>query len=244
MTTFVLIHGSWHTGEAWHRVENLLNEAGATVYTPTLTGMESIEKPGGPEVGLSTHTQDIVLLLQDKDLSDVVLVGHSYSGFITSGVADRLPDRVSALVYLDAFIPDDGQSLFDIMGPESETAMREGLVDGLGRTKDEGAEEVWLLPPGEASFYLGDEADPADVAWLAERLVYKPVNTFAEKIQIEDVEAVRAKPSLHIECTGFPYLSWVADKARGLGWPVVQIESGHDAMVTHPAEVAEALLGV
>ena len=244
MTTYILIHGSWHTGEVWHKVEKILTGNGATVYTPTLSGMESIENPGGPDVGLNTHIQDIVRLIEAGDLSNVTLVGHSYSGLVATSVADLLPGRVGKLVYLDAFIPDNNQSLFDIMGPESEVGMRDGLVNAQGQSKADGANEVWLLPPGDAAFYLGKDADPDTVTWLQERLVYKPVKTFAEKVQLCDIDAVRAIPSVHIQCTKFPYLSWVADKARDLGWSVHEIDSGHDAMVTAPEAVAEILLQV
>ena len=242
MKAFVLVHGSWHTGEAWIRVKDLLESAGASVHTPTLSGMESSANPGGPDVGLGTHVEDIVRLIETEDLRDVVLVGHSYSGLVTTSVADRIPGRVATLVFLDAFIPDDNQSLFDIMGHETETNMRSSLVDAAGRSVAEGADEVWLLPPGDAAFYLGEDADPADVEWLQQRLVYKPVATFAEKVRLSDIEAVRALPSVYIECTGFPYLTWVADKARGLGWPVHQIDSGHDAMVSKPVELSALLL--
>ena len=244
MTTFVLIHGSWHTGEAWYKVVRKLEAQGAAVYAPTLSGMESRENPGGPEIGLSTHIQDIVKLVEDHDLWEMVLVGHSYSGLIITGVADRLPQRVSKLVYLDAFIPENNQSLFDVMGAETEANMRAGLVNAQGQSREDGADKVWLLPPGDAAFYLGEGADPADVAWLQARLVYKPVETFAEKIQLSDVAALRAIPSAYLQCVQFPYLSWVADKARELGWPVYQIESGHDAMVTAPSQVVDILLKV
>ncbi|MFQ5435273.1 MAG: alpha/beta fold hydrolase, partial [Anaerolineae bacterium] len=109
---FILVHGSWHTGDAWHKVEKILIAHGAEVYAPTLSGMASMENSGGPHVGLTTHIDDIVRLIEKEDLSHVILVGHSYSGLVITGVADRLPERVSQLVYLDAFIPENNQSLF------------------------------------------------------------------------------------------------------------------------------------
>ncbi|MFQ5400598.1 MAG: alpha/beta hydrolase [Anaerolineae bacterium] len=241
---YILIHGSWHTGEAWHKVEKILTARGTTVYAPTLSGMASMANPGGPDVGLTTHIDDIVRLIETKDLTDVILVGHSYSGIVITGVADRLPERVSQLVYLDAFIPENNQSLFDIMGPESAAGMRAGLVNAAGQSKADGATEVWLLPPGDARFYLGDDADEAEVAWLQARLVYKPVRTFEEKLRLERPGAVRAIPGVFIRCTQFPYLAAQADKARALGWPVFAVESGHDAMLTAPEALSEALLQI
>ena len=83
---FILVHGSWHTGEAWYKVEKILTERGAVVYAPTLSGMESMENPGGPDVGLTPHIDDIVRLIEQNDLRDVILVGHSYSGLVITGV--------------------------------------------------------------------------------------------------------------------------------------------------------------
>lgn len=239
---FILIHGSWHTGEAWSRVTPILEEQGATVYTPTLSGMESRQNPGGPDVGLNTHIQDIVQLIEAENLQDVTLVGHSYSGFVISGVADKMPGRISRLIYLDAFIPENDESLFDILGPESETGMKETLVNAAGQSKADGATEVWLLPPGNAAGYLGKEAPPEDVAWLQERLVYKPVLTFAEKLHMTNPDTVRTIPSVFIRCTQFAFLAAYEEKARKLGWPIYHINTGHDAMITKPQEVAETLL--
>ncbi len=242
--TYILIHGSWHTGEGWYKVEKILAEQGRVVFTPTLSGMESKENPGGPEVGLTTHINDVIRLIKTNDLTEVILVGHSYSGLVITGVADQLPERVSQLVYLDAFIPDNDQSLFDMMGPESAEGMQAGLVNAAGQSKADGATEVWLLPPGDARFYLGDDADEAEVAWLQTRLVYKPVLTFEEKLHLEQPSAVQATPSAFIRCTRFPYLAAQADKARALGWPVFEVESGHDAMLTAPEAVSEVLLQI
>ena len=242
--TYILIHGSWHTGEGWYKVEKILAEQGSVVFAPTLSGMESKENPGGPEVGLTTHIDDVIRLIKTNDLTEVILVGHSYSGLVITGVADRLPERISRLVYLDAFIPDNDQSLFDIMGPESAAGMRAGLVNATGQSKADGAVEVWLLPPSDARFYLGENADEADVAWLQTRLVYKPVLTFEEKLHLERPDLVRAIPGAFIRCTQFPYLAPYAEKARALGWPVFEVESGHDAMLTAPEAVAEILLQI
>lgn len=238
---FVLIHGSWHTGETWSRVVGRLQSAGHTAYAPTLTGMASMDSPGGPDVGLGTHIDDVVSLIREEDLNGVTLVGHSYSGFVIEGAADRLPDRVERLVFLDAFIPDHGESLFDLLGPESEAGMREGLVDASGETPTDGATEAWLLPAADPEFYLGEDASDEDVDWLRERLVFKPVKTFEEKLHLSDQDRVRSIPSVFIRCTGFPYMDGPRDKAIALGWPVLEVDAGHDAMVTEPEQVAALL---
>ena len=117
MTTYVLVHGGWHGGWCWKRVTPYLRNSGHTVYTPTLTGLGERSHLASPEINLSIHIQDILNVLIYEYLTDVVLVGHSYSGMVIAGVADRVPERVTGLVYLDAFVPEDGQSLRDILRP-------------------------------------------------------------------------------------------------------------------------------
>nr|WP_238589876.1 alpha/beta fold hydrolase [Pseudonocardia sp. AL041005-10] len=115
MSTVVLLHGAWHGGWAWQRVVPGLRAAGHDVHTPTLTGLSDRAHLLTPQVGLSTHVQDVVALLEAHDARDVVLVGHSYAGQVVTGVADRVPDRVARRVYLDAFVGDDGDAAIDLL---------------------------------------------------------------------------------------------------------------------------------
>ena len=238
---FILIHGSWHNGSAWYKVENLLKQQGTTVYTPTLTGMESFQHPASKDIGLMIHIRDIVHVIQENKLENVILVGHSYSGFILTGVAERIPDKISKLIYLDAFIPDDNQSLFDLMSQETRDGMRSSLVNAEGKGKQEGAEEVWLLPPGEPQGY--GVVDPEDVAWLKPRMVYTPVLTFEERVTVKNPEA-QAIPRYFIRCTEFEFLAPFEHKAKQAGWPVFQIETGHDAMIIQPEALTDILLQI
>ncbi|MFQ5612248.1 MAG: alpha/beta hydrolase [Anaerolineae bacterium] len=240
--TYILIHGSWHNGSAWYKVENFLKQRGVSVYAPTLSGMGADDHPAGKHIGLHLHIQDIVKLIQDNQLQEVILVGHSYSGLVITGVAESIPEQVSKLVFLDAFIPEDNQSLFDLLGPESEAGMRATLVDAEGRNREDGAEDVWLLPPGDAAFYLGD-AGEEEVAWLAARLVYTPVLTFEEKVRVQN-PAAQGILKYFIRCTAFPYLEAYEKKAQQLGWEVFQIHSGHDVMLTQPQALADVLLKI
>lgn len=240
--TFILLHGSWHTGAAWHKVERLLAQRGHTVYAPTLSGFESRDKPAGKNIGLQTHIRDVGHLIEANHLDQTLLVGHSYSGLVITGVAEVVPDKIAGLVFLDAFIPGDNQSLFDLLGAESEVGMRAGLVNAEGKSRAGGAEDVWLLPPGDAAFYLGD-APAEDVAWLTERLVYTPVLTFEEKVRVANPAALTL-PHSFIRCTEFPYLARYEDQARAAGWPCFQVRAGHDAMLTAPKAVAQTLLTI
>src|SRR5882757_3615170 len=110
MSTFLLVHGAWHSGRCWERVAPLLEAAGHRVSAPSLTGFGDRAHLLGPEVGLDTHVDDVVRTILDEDLTDVVLVGHSYAGLVVSSAANRVPDRIGRLVYLDAMVPLDGES--------------------------------------------------------------------------------------------------------------------------------------
>jgi pimeloyl-ACP methyl ester carboxylesterase len=234
----LLIHGSWHNGVAWRKVERLLAPTKIPTFAPTLSGFVSRHAPAGKDVGLAVHIHDIVTLIQNRRLTDVTLVGHSYAGFVITGVAEQLPERITAMVYLDAFIPADNQSLADLQSPETLARWQTALVDARGRSRAEGAADVWLLPPSAPQDF--GVTDPTDVAWLGEQMVYTPMLTFTERVRVGNPQA-RRLPRYFIRCTGFPYLAEEERKAEELGWPIYRIPTGHDAMVTAPRAVAGIL---
>src|SRR5438445_13579590 len=124
MATIVLVHGAWG-GASWERfVAPRLRAAGHLVFAPTLTGLGDRSHLSSPEVDLATHVQDVANVLFYEDLTDAILAGHSYGGMVVTGVAGRMPERLRRLVYLDAFVPEDGQSLFDLVGAERAASMR------------------------------------------------------------------------------------------------------------------------
>jgi pimeloyl-ACP methyl ester carboxylesterase len=128
MTTFVLVHGAWGGSYAWRSFANLLRADGHEVYTPSLTGLGERSHLGGPDVNLTTNVTDVVNVFKYEDLSDVVLVGHSYGGMVVTGVADRVPELISHLIYSDAFLPRDGESCFDLGGAGGREGAR--IEDG------------------------------------------------------------------------------------------------------------------
>src|SRR5438876_10673071 len=132
MSTFVLIHGAWHGSWCWKRVRKMLQDLGHQVFTPTLTGLGERSHLLSPSVNLDTHILDVVNLIRWEELSDVVLCGHSYGGCVISGVADRIPARIRSLVYLDAFVLDDGESL----AQHVPAAMYSQLIDGANAVGD------------------------------------------------------------------------------------------------------------
>ena len=125
MSTYVLVHGAWHGAWCWKRVRAALEKQGHQVFTPTLTGVADRSHLASPQINLDTHIADVANLIRWEELSNVVLCGHSYGGCVISGAADRIADRIGALVYLDAFLLENGQSLHDTLPPE----MRDAQLD-------------------------------------------------------------------------------------------------------------------
>ncbi|MEV4105018.1 alpha/beta fold hydrolase [Nonomuraea sp. NPDC049649] len=230
MSTFVLIHGAWHGGWAWQRVAPLLRAAGHEVHTPTLTGVSDRAHLLHPQVGLSTHVQDVVALIEAYDARDVVLVGHSYAGQVVTGVADRIPYRLSRRVYLDAFVGDDGEAAIDLL-PET--------IAGHYRESVAGPGFGWLIPVRSLSV-LGVTGQ-ADLDWLSPRLTPHPWLTYTEPLRLTG--AGRRVPAAFIECTAWMRVFTPhAARAAARGWPVYEIATGHEAMVTAPAELAGLLI--
>ena len=237
MATYVLVHGGGHGGWCYQRVARMLQSAGHAVHAPTLTGLGERSHLVGPEVDLDLHIRDITAVLHFEDLREVILVGHSYGGMVITGAADRAADRVGRLVYLDAANPAGGQSLVDVAGPNI-TAIRP-----LGRVVD--GVELVLLPgvPDAAALY--GVTDPADLAWMAERLTAHPWKCFEQPLRLTNEAALWAIPQYHIVCTATlatrdPELMGKA-RAAGRLW---DIDTGHDLMITEPRAVADALLEI
>jgi pimeloyl-ACP methyl ester carboxylesterase len=232
MTTFVLLHGAWHGGWVWRRVAALLRAAGHDVHTPTLTGVSDNAHLLSPAVGLGTHIQDVVALLEAYDLSEVVLVGHSYAGQVVTGVADLVPHRLRTRVYLDAFVGDDGDAAIDLLPATVAGHYRESVAGpGFG----------WLIPVRPLG-KLG-VTDEADLAWLGPRLTPHPWLTYTEPLRLSG--AGRSVPAVFVEC-----VEWMrvfrshAARAAARGWPVHEIATGHEAMATAPKELTDILLVV
>ena len=217
MSTFVLVHGAWGGSYGWRKVRPLLQQAGNTVFTPSLTGLGERAHLASPEVNLTTHIQDVCNTIWYEDLVDIILVGHSYGGMVVTGVADRMADRIRHLVYLDAFLPADGQSLFDIGGPRRSTATD------------------WRVPPMQRTT---DPNDPENEWYLARRGAH-PRATFEEKVRLSQPLESRAFSLTYIVATGRPDPGLTFDRtAEGLRgnprWTVREISGGHSMNRTNP----------
>ncbi|MBB4931228.1 pimeloyl-ACP methyl ester carboxylesterase [Lipingzhangella halophila] len=231
MSTFVLIHGAWHGGWAWQRVVSRLRAAGHEAHAPTLTGLSDRAHTLHPQVGLSTHIQDVVAHIEAHDLRDVVLVGHSYAGQVVTGVADRIPERLATRVYLDAFVGEDGEAAIDLL-PETVAGHYRESVGGPGFG--------WLIPV--RSLTVLGVADEADLAWLTPRLTPHPWLTYTEPLRLTGDDRVAA---VFVECTDWMgVFAPQARRAAARGWPTAELATGHEAMVTAPAELARTLLQI
>jgi pimeloyl-ACP methyl ester carboxylesterase len=230
--TYVLVHGAWHGSWCWKRVRAALQSAGHNVFTPTLTGLGERSHLNSAAVDLSTHIADIVNLVKWEELSDVVLCGHSYAGCVITGVADQIPDRIRALVFLDAFVLENGESLMDIVPSEVVQAIRD-----LAKATGEG----WKVNPMPA--HILGVRDPHDVAWVDARCTPQAIATFEEHIKrtgncehIQDVAYM-----FPTECQ--PNLLVSHERAKAKEWKIRTIDnSAHELMIDQPDGLAEFLL--
>lgn len=229
MATFVLVHGAWHGGWCWDRVAPLLRTAGHTVHAPTLTGLSERAHLLSPMVGLDTHVEDVVRAIDVLGLTDVVLVGHSYAGQVITAVTDRRPDVVAKRIYLDAFVGEDGENAVSLL-PESVAHHWSEAAAGPGFG--------WLVPVRKLEV-LGVTLQ-ADIDWLTPRLTPHPWKTYTDPLRLSG--AVERVPAAFIECVDWMRVFQAqADRARAKGWPVVDLATGHEAMVTAPKELAGVL---
>jgi pimeloyl-ACP methyl ester carboxylesterase len=199
------------------------------VFTPTLTGVADRSHLTSPQITLDTHVTDVVNLLRWEELTDVVLCGHSYGGCVITGVADRVPDRVRSLVYLDAFILENGQGLHDVLPPE----VADGQVRGTNETGD-----GWRVPPITAEFF---RVNTEDRAWVDRQCTTQPLATFRQRLRIEN--SFPAEKCTHVLATGYEHSPFPPfhEIAKRKGWKTRTIDSGHDVMLDRPAELVAML---
>jgi len=235
MTTYVLVHGAWHGGWCWCRVLTCLHSESREVqgFAPTLTGLGDRFHLASPEIDLSVHVRDVLSVIEDHNLHDVILVGHSYAGMVITTVAERVPERLAQLVYLDAFVPLDGQSLADIIGPAlTQDILRQAHSGGRG----------WLVPPlPPEDFGVSDEDD---VRWMKERLVAHPLRTIFEPVRLGNAAAALPRAFIYCNKPELGLFKPFAERAKTQGWQYNELGTGHDAMITQPQQLAALLLEI
>ncbi len=238
MAKFVLIHGAFAGGWCWHWVRPFLQEAGHDVYAPSLTGHGERVHLANPQVDLDTHIDDVVNVLHYEDLTDVVLVGWSYGGMVVAGVADRNPERIAHLVYLDSDVPQDG----DTSVPHSQHAAREDLAQIHG--------DGWYVPPAVVGVekMLDGYVSESHLRWVAERLTPHLGKTWTQPIRLSGAAA--SIPTTYVRCT-VGYNPDDEDTRRQDArirnestWRYLELEATHVAPISKPGLVADVLLAV
>jgi len=239
MATYVLVHGAWHGGWCWNRVAPLLREKGHGVYMPTLTGLGERVHLASPEVDLSTHVTDVVNVIEFEDLRNVILMGHSYGGQVVTGVAGAIPERIGQLAYLDAFVPNNGQSIRDMMSGA-------GIADRLIP-----AGSPWQLPVPEPPFGTFGITDEHDFAWVKSKLVPHLLATMTEPVKLPQTLESQPFGLTYVVAAGerpaeypSPFKQAYERFSRDRRWRVESLPTGHDIMVTMPRELTEILLSL
>jgi pimeloyl-ACP methyl ester carboxylesterase len=227
-TTFLVCHGAWSAGWAWKKMHPLMQAAGHRLVTPTYTGLGERAHLATPSVDLETHIEDILNVIKYEDLGDIVLIGHSYGGMVATAVADRARDRINQLIYLDAFVPDDGQSLLDL-NEVARQSMLERARSGDG----------WRVPPNPAP----SDTPQADLEWLTERRVDMPIKCFEMPLALRHGELTLPRHYIYAtRVTPADTFARFAGRAKSEpGWRYHEIDASHSPNVTAP-ETLMALL--
>jgi pimeloyl-ACP methyl ester carboxylesterase len=227
--TFLLVHGAWHGGWCWRRVSALLTGRGHSVFAPTLTGLGERSHLMNADIRLATHVADVVNVIKWEQLTDVVLVGHSYAGFVISGVAERAPSALASIVFLDAFVPDSGDRLVDLTSQASRDAIELSAKNG-----------DLTVPPRPAAFFQVNEKDRA---WIDALCTPHPLATMVDKAVLTGArERVPRKTYIRAQAYPNPGFDAAYDKlASDPSWRRYEVPCGHDVMVDMPEQLAEIL---
>ena len=227
MAVFVVAHGAWSSAWAWRQMRPLLRQAGHELFTPSYTGLGERDHLARCNVNLTMHIQDVANVLEFEDLRDVVLVGHSFGGIVATGVADRAPERIVRLIYLDAFVPADGQSLFDLVSPIARDKMIEGCRMGDG----------FRVPPRD----MPPDTSEADRAWAAPRRRPHPIAAFEEPLRLSGKPL---PPRGYIYCLRIgpdDAFGPFAALAKREHWQYAELDASHNPHITAPAALLETL---
>jgi pimeloyl-ACP methyl ester carboxylesterase len=231
--TFVLVHGAWHGSWCWRRVGEALRARGHLVFTPTLTGLGERVHLLRPGLAIEDFATDVCNVIEAEELRDIILVGHSFAGGPVSVVADRMPERLKQLVFLDAVLLEDGQSAFSKLDP--------AIVAQRVKLAQETSGGLTIPPPPPAAFGV---TEPQDVAWLRRRLTPHPLHSYMAPIRLNHPPGNGVNKT-YIACTHpayeplVPTQEWVR---RQNGWRYLELASGHDAMVLHPETLTQMLI--
>jgi pimeloyl-ACP methyl ester carboxylesterase len=226
--TFLVAHGAWSAGWSWKKMHPLMTAAGHRLIVPTYTGLGEREHLADPANSLETHIEDLLGVIKFEELSDFVLVAHSYGGAVATGVADRVPELIRQIIYVDAFVPQHGQSLFDIMPPATVERFRAGLAEGDG----------WRFPP----MPIPDDTSPADVQWIEKFRIPQSAKCFDTPLQLRNGDT--KVPRAYIYALKRPPVDTFgpfAERARNEGWVYREIDASHSSQITAPESLTQLL---
>lgn len=239
--TFVLVHGAWHGGWCYRHTASALRKMGHEVFTPTHTGVGERAHQANQNITLETHIRDVAGCIEAEEISDIILVGHSYGGMVITGLADRMPGRIKALVYLDAFVPDDGESLMALLHKAVEPPVAAQFIGGFRGAALE--MNSGMMHPLTAELL---HVTPANREWVDRRCVPQALATFETPLLLSGrIEQVKRR--LYILADGWdpsPFRYFAKKYAGAPGWDVIKVPGGHDVMVDLPNELAEALVKI
>ncbi len=218
--TYLICHGAWSAGWVWKKMRPLLHTPPASfLYTPTCTGIGERAHLASPMVGLETHVRDMLAVIETEELRDITLIGHSYGGNVATLVADRARDRIRRLIYLDAFVPEDGKSQYESIG-------RAVAPDAL-----------WLVP----ALPVPPDTPEADRRWMEAHRSPQPIASFTTPVRLSGRDL---PPRAYIRCTRLApgdFLKASAMRAQAAGWPYVEIDTSHNPHVTAPDLLAATI---
>jgi pimeloyl-ACP methyl ester carboxylesterase len=231
MTTFVLVHGSWNGAHGFRFVRPILHAAGHEVFTPSLTGVGERVHLAHAGINLSTHVRDVVNTILYEDLTDIVLLGWSYGGAVVTGAVDHVADRIRHLVYVDAVVPNDGESVLSVVGVDRPSQISIG--------------EDWRVQP-----FSRDFDDPEVGTFINSRSSPQPVQTFLEPCRVTVPLESRAFGLTYIRATADPAeapgnqaFQAAAERARqSPRWRYIELDTGHMIPMNRPADLAQILL--
>jgi len=229
MADFVLVHGAWHGAWCWKKILPGLWAAGHRAFPVTLTGTGERAHQLSPDITLRMHVDDVAAIVESEELQRAILVGHSYAGMLITAVADRMPDRIARLVYLDAVVPHPGESWSRTHPPQTQAQRREAIA------------KTGSIPPADPGLFgLSGE----DAAWVARRQRPHPGGVYDDSLHF-DAARVAALPRTFIDCNA-PALATIAVMRERVrkepDWQVHEIATGHDAMISAPGELLRLLL--
>lgn len=209
----------------------LMSAAGHRLITPTYTGLGEREHLANASIDLETHIQDVLGVIKYEDLNNFILLGHSYGGMVATGVADRVSERISKLVYLDAFVPKDGQALVDLLPASARARMQETAKNP----------DNWRMPPNP----IPPDTSPADAQWIEARRLPQPIKTFLTPLKLRHGDT--KLPRSYIYCkriTPEDTFRQFAQRAKSEHWDYREIDASHSPQITAPETLAELLKSI